>query len=160
MQDTLPCREDCMTHKCKAFDLLCAEGEVAGPIDREVIAQAEADLDVEFPAEYRDILLQYGAIIAPGMEVFGLIPKGVNNDPPLWQNVVSVTKELRGWGQVGTEKKNLIPISDDGTGVYIYLDTLASPHTKICAIGPGVEKVFEIDLFSFLIDFAKGKFAF
>ena len=142
------------------FDLLCTEGEVAGPASNADIAQAEAELGVEFPKEYRDFLLQYGAVLASGVEVYGLIPKNVNNDPPLWQDVVNVTKELRGWGQAGTEKNELIPISEDGTGVYFYLDTSEAPRTKVCAIGPGVEKVFDTDLFSFLTDLGEGELAF
>jgi|GEM_PF-676616 len=149
-----------MKHTREDFDLLCAKGEVAGPANNADIAQAEAELGVEFPTEYRDIVLQYGAIVAPGVEVYGLIPKSVNNDPPLWQDVVSVTKELRGWGQTGTEKHELIPISEDGTGVYFYLDTSEAPRTKICAIGPGVDKVFDTDLFSFLSDLAEGGLMF
>lgn len=142
------------------FDLLCAEGEVAGPASNADIARAEAELGVKFPEEYREILLKYGAIIAPGVGVYGLIPKNVNNDPPLWQDIVSVTKELRGWGQAGAEEQNLIPISEDGTGVYFYLDTSESPKTRIVAVGPGVEKVFDADLFSFLTDLAAGELAF
>lgn len=95
--------------------------------------------------------------MARGIEVYGLIPSGVNNCPPLWQNVVSVAKELRGRAQLGIDERDLIPISEDGTGVYFYLDSGEASPTKIWAIGPGVEKVFEIDLFSFFVKLSQGE---
>jgi hypothetical protein len=128
-----------MKREREGFDLLCKEGDVSGSVDDEAIAQAEAALGVRFPAEYCELLRQYGAIVAPGLDVYGLIPKSTKNDPPIWHDVVTVTNELRGWHQVGTEKKEFIPISGDGTGVYFYLDTSEAPRTKICAVGPGVE---------------------
>lgn len=148
-----------MEREREGFDLLCKAGDVSGPVEDEAIAQAEAALGVKFPTEYCEILRQYGAVVAPGLEVYGLIDKSNNDNPPLWQDVVCVTKKLRGLGQVGTEKQEFIPISDDGTGVYIYLDTSEAPRTKICAVGAGVEKVFDTDLFSFLVDLADGKCA-
>lgn len=127
------------------FDVLCNQGEISGPVDDTQIGKAEAELGVEFPTEYRELLRQYGAVIARGVQVYGLLPKEVNNSPPLWQDVVSVTNELRDCGQVGTERPGFIPISDDGTGVYFYLDTSEAPKTTIYAIGPGVEKKLDTD---------------
>ncbi|HTN14088.1 MAG TPA: SMI1/KNR4 family protein [Sphingomonadaceae bacterium] len=149
-----------MKQKREDFDLLCREGDVSGPIGDEAIGRAEAELGVQFPAEYRELLRQYGAVQASGLEVYGLLDESNIDDPPVWQDVVSITKKLRGWGQAGTEKHEFVPISEDGTGVYFYLDTSEAPRTKICAVGPGVEKVFDTDLFSFLFDLAKGHLVF
>tara|TARA_B100000678_G_C18224542_1_gene508297 strand:+ start:3407 stop:3856 length:450 start_codon:yes stop_codon:yes gene_type:complete len=144
----------------KVFDILCGKGGVSGPVGDVAIERAEEELGVQFPAEYREFLRQYGAVLAPGLEVYGLLDRSNTNDPPMWQDVISITKKLRGWRQTGTEKHELIPISEDGTGVYFYLDTSEAPRTKIFAIGPGVEKVFDTDFFSFLSDLAEGELVF
>ncbi|RJF85318.1 SMI1/KNR4 family protein [Sphingomonas cavernae] len=139
------------------FERLCRSGAVSGPVDDGVIAQAEAELDVQFPSEYRDLLENYGAVLAGGVEVYGL-PRAEINDPPLWQNVVSVTKQLRKWGQAGSDRVDFVPICDDGGGVYFYLDTSVSPKTRICAVGPGVDKVLTTTaLFQFFVDLSEGK---
>jgi hypothetical protein len=140
----------------EGFDLLCRNGNVSGPIGKEAIERAEKELGVQFPAEYRELLLQYGAVLVPGLEVYGLLAEPNLGAPPMWLDVISVTKELRGWGQVGTERNEFIPISDDGTGTYFFLDTSKSPNTKIWVIGPGVRKELDTDLFSFLFDAATG----
>ncbi len=145
-----------MTTEREEFDRLCQAGEVSGPVGDLAIAQAEADLGVQFPLEYRELLQKYGAVLAGGLEVYGL-PKMERNDPPLWQDVVAVTKQLRGWKQIGADRQSFIPICDDGSGVHFYLDTLASPATKIYAVGPGKEQAFETSLFRFLLDLSGGK---
>lgn len=149
-----------MRSERESFDLLCKEGDVAGAVDGEAIERAETALGVKFPTEYRELLRQYGAVLAPGLEVYGLPPKADNDEAPIWQNVVSVTYELRRLGQVGTENQEFIPVSDDGAGVYFYLDTSKIPKTRILALGPGVEKEFDNGLFSFLVDLAEGKLTF
>ncbi|WP_169197007.1 SMI1/KNR4 family protein [Devosia sp. MC1541] len=138
------------------FDQLCKNGEVVGPVSDFLIYQAEAELGVNFPEEYQELLRKYGAVLANGLEVYGL-PVIKEDTPPLWQNVVSVTKQLRAWQQAGADRTSFIPISDDGTGVYFYLDTSVSPATKIFALGPGVNQQFNIGLFDFLIKLADGK---
>ncbi|KAB2721111.1 SMI1/KNR4 family protein [Brucella intermedia] len=145
-----------MTTEREEFDRLCQAGEVFGPVRDLAIAQAEADLGVQFPLEYRELLRNYGAVLAGGLEVYGL-PNMDGNDPPLWQDVVGVTKQLREWKQVGADRESFIPICDDGRGFYFYLDTLASPATKIYAVGPGKEQAFETGLFRFLLDLSAGK---
>lgn len=140
-----------------SFDLLCKEGDVSGPVGDDSIAQAEAILGVKFPAEYCELLRHYGAVSAPGVEVYGLLDRAVDGSPPMWQDVVSVTKKLREWNQIGAEKKEFLPFSDDGTGVYFFFDTSKAPETSIFAAGPGVEKKFDIDLFSFLVNLSEGQ---
>lgn len=145
-----------MTTEREEFDLLCKAGEVSGPVSDLAIAEAEAELGVQFPSEYLELLRKYGAVLADGIEVYGL-PRLEGNDPPLWQNVVAVTKQLRKWEQVGANQATFIPICDDGSGIYFYLDTSVSPATKIYAIGPGKELEFEISLFRFLLDLSERK---
>lgn len=144
-----------MTTAYEKFERLCHAGKVCGPVDNQLIAQAEADLGVKLPSEYRDIIKKYGAVLAKGVEIYGL-PDGEVNDPPLWQNVVSVTRWLQKWGMPGADRKGFIPICDDGTGVYFYLDTSVSPETKIWAIGPGIDRIVSVKLFEFVRDFSAG----
>lgn len=141
------------------FDLLCAAGEIAGPCTEGQITDAERELNVQFPQQYRNFLSEYGAIVANGIELYGLPPTN-NDEMPLWQHVVEVSKQLVGWGQAGTENASFIPIAEDGTGVYFYLDTSSAPQTKIIAIGPGVEKLVGSDLFEFAVRLSKGEIGF
>ncbi|WP_322864732.1 SMI1/KNR4 family protein (plasmid) [Aquicoccus sp. G2-2] len=138
------------------FEEMCADGETFGPIPEAAVAAAEADLNVRFPQQYRDFLQRFGAGLFGGAEIYGL-PDPEQDDPPFWQDVVKVTKQLREWGQAGAENPAYIPIADDGTGVYFFLDTKASPITKILAIGPGVERAVSTDLFAFVIELSKGR---
>lgn len=59
-----------------------------GPIDEDVIAQAEKELNIVFPGSYKKIIEQYGVISAGTDEIFGL---GVGG----YLNVVETTKEER-----------------------------------------------------------------
>ena len=138
------------------FEEMCADGETFGPVPEAAVAAAEADLNVKFPEQYRDFLQRYGCGLFRGAEIYGL-PDPEQNDPPLWQDVAKVAKQLREWGQAGAENLAYIPIADDGTGVYFFLDTKASPRTKILAIGPGVEREVSSDLFAFVVDLSEGR---
>lgn len=138
------------------FNDLCSNGEVSGPRSEIDIMQAEKELGVEFPKQYRDFLSQFGSALLDGVEIYGLPDPGKNN-PPIWQNVVAVTRQLRGWGQIGADRTGLVPITDDGTGIYFFLDTNDSPSTTIVAIGPGVEKKVSSDFFDFIINLSEGK---
>ncbi len=138
------------------FEEICAGGEIFGPIPETTIAEAEAGLNVRFPQQYRDFLQRFGSGFFAGIEIYGL-PDPEKNDPPLWQDVLKVTKQLREWGQAGAENPAYIPITEDGTGVYFFLDTAASPSTKILAIGPGIERTVSSDLFDFVVDLSEGR---
>lgn len=144
-----------MTTRRKEFDALCYEGQISGPVETHEIQHAEAELGVQFPLEYADLLRTYGAVLADGFTIFGL-PSAENNDPPLWQNVVSVTQQLREWKQVGAERPSLIAISEDGFGNYIYMDTLFYSESRMCVIGPDINKVFDVSIYNFFLDFASG----
>lgn len=138
------------------FEDMCIAGEMSGPNSEDNIVAAETELNLRFPRQYRDFLKRFGSGLFGGCEVYGL-PDPEKNDPPVWQDVVKVTKQLREWEQVGTENPAYVPISDDGTGIYFFLDTKVSPSTKILAIGPGVERVVSFDLFAFFIDLSEGR---
>lgn len=140
-----------------AFDLLCRDAEVSGAVDKSTIDYAEVLLGITFPDEYREFLTRYGAVVAHGFEVYGLLKDAAANNPPIWQDVVSVTQDLRKMGQAGTERNELVPFTDDGTGVYFYFDTSLAPKTKIVAIGPGVMWECDRSLFLFLVELAQGK---
>lgn len=144
-----------MTRKSD-FEKLCSSGEVSGPVSAQEIERAQVELGVQFPKEYQDFLGEFGAVLANGVCIYGL-PDPETNDPPLWQCVVSVTKTLRDCGQAGTEQAALIPIAEDGTGVYFFLDTQVSPETKIWAIGPGVQKVVSSSFFDFFVELSEAK---
>lgn len=137
------------------FRTLCARGEVSGPVSESDIQRAEIALGVEFPKEYLEFLAEFGCALIGGVEIYGL-PDPAKNNPPLWQDVVAVTKQLRDWGQAGTEKPSHIPIAEDGTGVYFFLDTSEAPATKIYAIGPGVEKIVSSSFYDFFVDLSEG----
>ncbi|MBY5925761.1 MULTISPECIES: SMI1/KNR4 family protein [unclassified Halomonas] len=96
------------------FNRLCKAGAVSGPVSDLAIGQAENELGVQFPSEYHEFLRKYGAVFTRGVEVYGLIQVEEDGNPPLWQDVVTVTKQLRAMGQAGTDKNSFIPICDDG----------------------------------------------
>ena len=119
----------------RALERVFEGGEILGPVPDDAICRAEAELGVVFPDEYREFLGIFGAAVGNGIEIYGLPP----NDPdaaPTWQSVVTVTRRLREQRQAGTENQQHIAISDDGMGTYFFLDTAASPRTRIRAIGP------------------------
>ncbi len=140
------------------FDRLCTDGQVSGPVAEAAIRHAESELGVVFPTEYREFLSQYGAALVDGAEIYGL-PDPARNNPPLWHDVISMTQRLRAWGQLGSENAAFLPISSDGMGVYFFLDTGASPQTKVWAIGPGVNRTISDNLRGFVLDFVEGRVA-
>lgn len=105
--------------------------------------------------EHKDFLSNYGAMLVNGAEVYEL-PAFSSENPPLWQSVVEVTRRLRSLTQVGAERYSLIPIAYDGMDTYFFIDTSASPETRILALGPNVEKLVSSDLYGFIADFAAG----
>ena len=118
------------------FDMLCATGAAAGPVNAQEIMRAQDELGVVLPREYLAFLGEFGAVVANGVEMYGL-NRGDENRPPLWQNVVFVAKQLRQWGQDGTEQKAFVPISEDGTGVYFFLNAEVPQIQKFGRLGRG-----------------------
>jgi hypothetical protein len=140
------------------FERLCLGGDAAGPASAVAIEQAEKQLGVRFPQEYRDFLLRFGALMARGVQIYGIIEG--KNDPPLWESVVTVTQRLRGVGQAGTERTTFVAISHDGFATYFFLGTSASPQAKIWAIGPGVAKIVSSSLSDFAVDQSQDRLAY
>ncbi|MBF9052309.1 SMI1/KNR4 family protein [Roseobacter sp. HKCCD9010] len=138
------------------FDQLCAASETAGPCTEKQIADAERELKIRFPSQYRSFLSEYGAVVTNGVELYRLPGIGAD-EMPLWQDVVKVSKQLVDWGQAGSENQSFVPITEDGTGVYFYLDTSSAPKTKIVAVGAGIEKTVSSDLFEFVVQMSKGQ---
>jgi len=138
--------------------LVALAGEVAGGASDAEIEAAEAKLGLVFPQKYRDFLRSYGAALLPGAEIFGLVDV-TRNDPPLWTDVRKVTEQLRSRGQAGTEDGRFLPISEDGTGVYFYLNTAIAPGVEIWAVGPSVRQLIGNDLYVFASDLASGQIA-
>ncbi len=139
-----------------AVQRLLEDGVVAGPAPNGAIAAAEAGLGVTFPDQYRDFLERYGAALIGGVEIYGIVDAS-KNDPPLWQDVRTATGRLREHRQVGTENAQYLLISEDGTGVYFYLNTGAAPDVEVWAIGPGVRRAVSKDLYEFVLDVAGGR---
>jgi len=120
-----------------------------------MIAEAEGNLGIIFPAEYREFLEEFGAIIAQGIEIYGVLPLELDG-PPMWQSVVEVAKALTSLKQAGTERRPLLPISDDGLGVYFFMDTSVAKNAEVLAIGPGVERKVANKLDEFALALASG----
>ena len=138
------------------FNQICAGGDAAGPMNADAIECAERQLGVRFPDDYVSFLREFGALSAAGVQVYGLFD-GHGDGPPLWESVVDVTKKLRALGQMGTECPAFVAISDDGTGIYFFLDTSMSPQTEIWAIGPGVKKIVSSSLSGFVVAYVQGR---
>lgn len=147
-----------MSTVTEQFHELCKSGIVAGPPLTSQIIEAEAVLEVAFPDQYRTFLQEYGAVVAQCIEIYGVIDP-VKNDPPMWHHVVETALKLRAWRQSGSENKNFIPISDDGMGVYFYIDASSGSSAEVWAIGPGIEQVVASNLYEFAISYSCGKLA-
>ena len=141
-----------------AFHNMALAGEVAGGVSDAEIEAAETRLGVVFPQKYREFLRHYGAAILPGASIYGLVDASRNN-PPLWTDIREITEELRSQAQVGAEDPNYLPISDDGTGIYFYLNTAIAPAVEIWAVGPGIHKLIADDLYAFAHKLAGGQVA-
>jgi len=125
---------------------------LAGPADEEMIASAERKLGVRFPQSYRAFLAQYGAALCSGFEIAGLFRHAYDDEPPLWDDVVTATCLLR--GKTGDFiPKEYVAISGDGGDFTYYLDTSrmdAASECPVIVLGPGVDGLI---LASNFIDF-------
>jgi len=115
---------------------------------------AEAQLGVVLPHEYREFVQNFGAGLLPGVEIFGL-PDPVRNNPPIFTDVIALTKRLRQRNQAGAERPDLLPISEDGTGIYFFISGCNGGSTEVIAIGPGVEQVIAPSFQSFVVGWAE-----
>lgn len=122
-------------------DLLEGE-EYAGGVAVEVIATAERELGVRFPADYRRFLADFGSATFRGYEIWGLpqtVPAdGISDGPPLWSDILRESSMVRR-ASGASIPKSLIPISSDGGDFRFYLDAECSgqEHSTIRVLGPG-----------------------
>jgi len=138
------------------FDDLCSSGTVVGPVAAEHIDRAERELGLTFPQEYSEFLRKYGALVANGLELYGL-PPIADDGPPMWTDVVSMTLELRRYGQIDESMVWLMPFSEDGMGSYFCMDVRCVAEPDIWAIGPGVQQVVCKGLQRFAFDWLAGR---
>jgi len=137
-------------------DSIICKLTVSGPSSEDEIRNAERELGVNFPPEYREFLTKYGAALGLGYEIAGLTHQDPN-EPPMWQSVVSATRLLRdGHGKVGAYD-DLIVISGDGMDVTFYLRTKGEASGKVLALGPGVEKEVASSISEFISKIGAGE---
>lgn len=83
-----------------AFAARVSGGMIAGGVGIGQIDDAQAALGVRFPAPYRSFLTRFGAVQAPSIGVFGLVPEsGPADEAEIWDLAVDVTLDLRRMGQ-------------------------------------------------------------
>ncbi|UOO82749.1 SMI1/KNR4 family protein [Uruburuella testudinis] len=128
-----------------------SQSEKFGAVSEDTVMSAENELGVSFPEEYKQFLYNFGALIGNGIEIYGL-PIHTNDTPPLWQNVVTVTKRLREYHQVGTEDSKFIPISSDGMDMNYFMNTNKHPYMEIWAIGHETKIKIASNLNDFIIN--------
>jgi hypothetical protein len=137
-------------------DSIVGELTVAGPSSEEEISNAEREICVTFPPEYREFLAKYGAALGFGYEIAGLTHQDLDQ-PPLWNHVVRLTRSLRDCqGKVG-DYDDLVAISGDGMDTTFYLRTKGSAAGKVLALGPGVEKEIAGSLSEFITRLHSGE---
>ena len=136
---------------------------LAGPASEEMIKAAEDELGVDFPPSYRDFLGSYGAALCTGFEIGGLFLCRDDNEPPLWTDVVTTTRQKRRISH-GLIPNEYIPISDDGGDYTFYLDTThrrVDGECPVIVLGPGVDDVVVAeDFFDFVIRASEGNISF
>lgn len=120
-------------------DGILQELTVSGPSTDEEIRDAERELGVIFPPEYREFLARYGAALMSGYDIAGLSHEDPNTSP-MFDDVVRMTRTLRDRHGKVAGLDNVIPISGDGMDVLFYLETKGEDSGKILALGPSVEK--------------------
>jgi hypothetical protein len=133
----------------KVSDGIVSQLKVPGPASEQEIMNAESELGVQFPPEYREFLAKFGAALGPGYEIAGLAHQ-VPEEDSVWDNVVSATRALRDkHGKIGNYD-DLIAISGDGMDLTFYLRTKGNNPGSVIALGPGVEKEIAANLSEFI----------
>jgi len=120
----------------------------AGPASQEKIRQAEQDLGVTFPPGYRDFLRDCGAVVAPGLELYGITAP--TSEPPLFQDVVTVNRALRRQEQMGADRPLHFAIADDGEGAYYFMVGAGDKDPSVYMIGPDCDRRAATNLADFL----------
>jgi len=141
---------------------------IAGAASAELINAAEYELGIQFPPSYRQFLSQYGAVMCEEVEIVGLFLNENEDEPPLWSDIVSRTKNLRclpGSSVVDDNwPRSYLPISSDGTDYMFYLDESQSDESGECPVivlGPGADGiVVASDVFDFIVRSFEGTLSF
>lgn len=121
----------------KQCESILASSYKPGGASIEMIESAEQELKVRFPVAYRAFLERYGAAMGVGFEIAGLFESD-NSKPPMWKNIVLVTKQTRRALQ-GWLPDTLLPISSDGASLTFYIDANGKEACPVIAYGPGVD---------------------
>ncbi len=93
----------------------------AGQTEDGQIREAEAELGICFPEDYRIFLKRYGALTMGGVEIYGIFKESLQSVP----DMVWTTKALRERGL----SAQYVPIGFDGFGGYYCLDTETTAKT-------------------------------
>lgn len=88
-----------------------------GPVEEGKIIQAEEQLKICFPEDYRSFLKKYGAGFLGSFEIYGIIPNLERKSIP---NGIWLTEDLREKDQM---PESYVAIGFDGFGNYYCIDT-------------------------------------
>lgn len=110
-----------------------------GKIPETDIAKAETEIGFRFPEDYRFFLMEFGAALTKGYEIYGLFPTDPV-EPPMWQNMIDVRQDLMRSGVYADQPDTYVPISDDGMGVTFYLNCGQEDKGAVHAMGAGVNE--------------------
>ncbi|QSI30216.1 hypothetical protein GNX71_11725 [Variovorax sp. RKNM96] len=130
---------------------LLEQGERSGPAPEELISSVERRHGLSFPPEYRAFLLQYGASLMPGHEIFGLVAAVVDDEAPTWSDIRPLLQQLPSGVAAGW-----VPISDDGMDLQFYLScAIDATRGSVFVLGPGADgRCVASDFFAFVEEFA------
>lgn len=117
------------------------DGDCAGPASDSLVKSAEDSLRVEFPAEYRNFLRQYGAALLLGVEIYGLAQRADPAEPPIWSDLRTLARQ-----SVAGLPADLIPVSDDGGDYRFYLRS--GNESPVLVYGPGLNGIQVASSFS------------
>ena len=98
----------------------------AGKTEDGQIREAEAELGICFPEDYRIFLKRYGALTMGGLEIYGILKEPLQSVP----DMVWTTEALRERGLPA----QYVPVGFDGFGGYYCLDTESTAKTGISPV--------------------------
>ncbi len=140
------------------YESILSKASIAGPATDEMIAAAEQQLAIRFPAPYRKFLNNYGAALGVGFEIAGLYESS-GDGPPMWEHVVKKSEQFRRFTKEYLPA-TLVPISDDGCEVVFYINAKPLPENTACSIlayGPGIDgEVVASSFEEFVVKLANG----
>lgn len=110
---------------------------VAGPIPEARIRDAEKQLNLTFPDEYRAFISAHGAFLGNGLELYGLTSED-DDEMGFFCSVVQQTKLLTTTPNTDVNQ-SYIAISSDGMGVDFLIDSATREGLLIVAYGAGFD---------------------